>query len=52
MTKGYYQLMHRIDGCIGCRACASRCPYSLDIPNVLKRMLADYDEMYERFGEK
>ncbi len=52
MTKEYYEKMHRIDACIGCRACASRCPYSLDVPNLLKAMLKDYDEMYEKLGEK
>lgn len=52
MTKEYHAKMHRIENCIECRACASRCPYSLDIPNVLKAMLKDYDEMYEKLGEK
>ncbi len=52
MTKAYYASMHRIDDCIGCGACASRCPYSLNTPNLLKEMLRDYDEMYEKYGEK
>lgn len=52
MTKEYYARMHKIDGCLNCRQCVSRCPYGLDTPKLLKTMLADYDEMYERFGEK
>lgn len=52
MTKDYYTLMHRIDDCTGCRACASRCPYGLDTPNLLKAMLTDYDVMYARHGER
>ena len=32
--------------CNGCGACASRCPYGLNTPKLLKEMLADYDEFY------
>ncbi len=52
MTEDYYALMHRIDDCTGCRACASRCPYGLDTPNLLKTMLADYDAMYAQHGAR
>lgn len=52
MTKEYREKMHRIDACLNCRACSSRCPYQLDTPNLLKLMLRDYDEMYEKYGEK
>jgi len=34
--------MGRIDDCLECRQCADRCPYGLDTPNLLKKMLADY----------
>lgn len=46
MTDEWYEKMHRIDNCIECRSCASKCPYGLDTPNVLKSMLKDYDEFY------
>ena len=39
--------MARIENCIGCRHCSSRCPYQLDTPNLLKYMLKDYREFYE-----
>ena len=47
MTDEWYEKMHRIKSCIGCRSCASKCPYQLDTPNLLKFMLKDYDEFYE-----
>lgn len=47
MSDEWYSKMRRIDNCIGCRSCASKCPYQLDTPNLLKYMLKDYDEFYE-----
>ncbi len=47
MSDEWYAKMHKIEDCIGCRTCASRCPYQLDTPNLLKYMLKDYDEFYE-----
>lgn len=39
--------MDKINDCIGCYQCASKCPYQLDTPNVLKYMRKDYQEFYE-----
>lgn len=39
--------MEKINDCVECGQCSSRCPYQLDTPNILKRMLKDYNEFYE-----
>ncbi|MBR6376970.1 MAG: 4Fe-4S binding protein, partial [Oscillospiraceae bacterium] len=31
-----------IDDCVECGACMSRCPYGLQIPQLLRKNLADY----------
>lgn len=47
MTDEWREKMERIEDCIGCRQCSSRCPYELDTPELLKYMLKDYREFYE-----
>ena len=34
--------MARIDDCVECGLCMSRCPYGLEIPQLLRKNLADY----------
>lgn len=46
LTDEWYEKMHRIENCIHCGQCASRCPYHLDTPSLLQYMLKDYDEFY------
>ena len=46
MKESFYEEIHRIDDCLECYSCASKCPYSLDTPKLLKSMLADYEEFY------
>lgn len=46
-TPEWQAKMARIDTCLDCGLCKSRCPYGLDTPNVLKYMLKDYREFYE-----
>lgn len=48
MTKEIYEEMHRIDNCVRCNACKSRCPYGLETPDLLVAMLKDYDEFYAK----
>ena len=43
----WQEKMTRIENCIECHSCSSRCPYQLDTPNLLKYMLKDYREFYE-----
>ena len=47
MTDDWREKMEKINDCIGCHSCSSRCPYQLDTPNLLKYMLKDYREFYE-----
>ncbi len=46
MSDEWYQKMHKIEECVHCDACKSRCPYNLDTPRLLQDMLKDYDEFY------
>jgi aryl-alcohol dehydrogenase-like predicted oxidoreductase len=46
-TPEWRAKMEKINDCLECRQCASKCPYKLDTPNVLKYMLKDYNEFYE-----
>jgi predicted aldo/keto reductase-like oxidoreductase len=34
--------MAKIDNCVDCGICKSRCPYELDTPNLLRKNLEDY----------
>ena len=46
MTDEWYEKMHRIENCIHCDACKSRCPYGLDTPALLRQQLQEYDAFY------
>ncbi len=46
MSDIWYEKMHRIDNCLHCNACKSRCPYGLDTPALLAANLRDYDQFY------
>lgn len=46
MTDTWYAKMHKIEECVHCDQCKSRCPYGLDTPALLQLMLADYDAFY------
>ena len=46
-TPEWRAKMEKINDCLECRQCASKCPYKLDTPNILKYMLKDYNEFYE-----
>lgn len=38
-------MMHKIEDCIQCGQCKKKCPYGLDIPTLLQKHLADYQEI-------
>lgn len=46
LTEEWREQMERIERCRECGECRSRCPYGLDVPALLKRMLNDYREVY------
>ena len=46
MTDEWYAKMQKINDCVNCRICVSKCPYGLDQPSLLKAMLKDYNEFY------
>ena len=46
MSEEWYNKMQRINDCVNCRQCVSKCPYGLDQPSLLKYMLKDYNEFY------
>ncbi|MBQ3406223.1 MAG: aldo/keto reductase [Lachnospiraceae bacterium] len=45
LTPHWQEEMKKIENCIGCRQCASRCPYELDTPELLKRNYEDYKKV-------
>lgn len=45
MNEENQTMMRKINDCVGCGRCKTRCPYGLDIPNLLKKNLADYEEI-------
>ena len=37
--------MAKIENCVDCGLCKSKCPYGLDTPNLLRKNLQDYKEI-------
>lgn len=42
LSENGQAMMKKIEGCIHCNQCKSRCPYGLDIPNLLRKNYEDY----------
>ena len=42
LTPMWQENMEKIEQCVGCGQCKEKCPYGLDIPELLKENLADY----------
>ncbi len=45
LSEYWQKEMERIEDCIGCGACLSKCPYELEIPTLLRKNLEDYREV-------
>ena len=45
LSDHWQQEMEKINDCVECGACLSKCPYNLDIPNLLKKNYEDYQEV-------
>lgn len=41
-------LLSALDGCLGCKACASSCPVQVDVPTMRTAFLADYHQRHRR----
>ena len=46
LTEAYRGKMEQIEQCRGCGQCASKCPYHLDTPALLKANLADFRRVW------
>ena len=45
LTDHWKKEMERIEDCVDCSVCMTRCPYSLNIPQLLRKNLEDYREI-------
>ena len=45
LSKEWQQNMLKINECVDCGLCKSKCPYGLDTPNLLRKNLADYKDI-------
>ncbi len=46
LSEQWQEKMKKIEGCIGCGKCKSKCPYGLDTPELLKRNYEDYQTFF------
>lgn len=42
LTPEWQEKMKKIEGCLSCGKCKSKCPYELDTPELLKKNYEDY----------
>lgn len=45
LSEEWQERMLKIEDCIDCGICKTRCPYGLDIPVLLRKNLADYKDI-------
>lgn len=44
LTPEWQEKMKKIEGCIHCNQCKTKCPYGLDTPQLLQDNYQDYKE--------
>ena len=42
LTPAWQEKMKKVEDCIGCGQCMSKCPYGLKTPELLKKNYQDY----------
>jgi predicted aldo/keto reductase-like oxidoreductase len=52
MTPEWQEKMSRIENCLHCNQCSSKCPYGLDTPSLLAYNLKDYRQFYEEHKDQ
>ena len=50
LTPEWQEKMGRIQDCLHCGACMSKCPYGLDTPRLLEENYRDYQQVLARQG--
>ena len=45
LSDEWQENMARIEECTECGSCKERCPYGLDVPNLLRKNLEDYQKI-------
>lgn len=48
LTEAWSTKMEKVHDCIDCGSCKTKCPYGLDVPNLLKREKERYDALREK----
>jgi len=47
LTDEWNEKMSRIENCTECGQCKPKCPYNLEIPELVKKNLVGYRKIYE-----
>lgn len=47
LTEHWQQEIQKIENCLNCGQCKSRCPYELDIPDLLQKNYEDYQNVLQ-----
>ena len=50
LSEQWQKEMEKIDGCLHCNSCKSKCPYELDTPTLLEKNYDDYKKVLSSEG--